>query len=67
MTQGTASFKYEVEKNSTGMTGVAGIPMYMDLIERIGLGKIIEEKVKVREGTQDGNVPAGYEQLRVFK
>ncbi len=28
MTQGTASFKYEVEKNSTGVTGLAGLPMY---------------------------------------
>jgi len=32
MEQGILPFKYEIEKNTTGMTALAGLPAYLDLI-----------------------------------
>jgi len=31
MAQGVLPFKYEEEKKETGMTGLAGLPVYLDL------------------------------------
>ena len=31
MAQGVLPFKYEEEKKDTGMTGLAGLPVYLDL------------------------------------
>jgi len=31
MAQGVLPFKYEEEKRDTGMTGLAGLPVYLDL------------------------------------
>ena len=33
MTQGVLSFQYEEEKTSTGMTALAGLPLYLDWLE----------------------------------
>jgi len=52
MTQGILPFKYETEKNTTGMTALAGLPVYLDLAGVIGLSKSIEKHLKVRKGGQ---------------
>jgi len=37
MAQGILPFKYENERNTTGMTALAGLPAYLDLIQAIEL------------------------------
>jgi hypothetical protein len=39
MAQGILPFKYESEKNTTGMTALAGLPVYLDLAKVLGLSK----------------------------
>ena len=52
MAQGVLPFKYENEKTNTGMTALAGLPVYLDLAKVIGLSKSIERHLKVRKGGQ---------------
>jgi hypothetical protein len=52
MAQGILPFKYETEKKTTGMTALAGLPVYLDLARVIGLSKSIEKHLKVRTGGQ---------------
>jgi len=52
MAQGILPFKYEIEKNTTGMTALAGLPVYLDLAQVIGLNKSIEKHLQVRKGEQ---------------
>ncbi|RZB34670.1 MAG: hypothetical protein SRB1_00438 [Desulfobacteraceae bacterium Eth-SRB1] len=52
MAQGVLPFKYEAEKKTTGMTALAGLPVYLDLAKVIGLSKSIEKHLKVRKGGQ---------------
>ena len=52
MAQGVLPFKYEAEKKTTGMTALAGLPVYLDLARVIGLSKSIEKHLKVRNGGQ---------------
>ena len=52
MAQGILPFKYETEKNTTGMTALAGLPVYLDLAHVMGLSKSIEKHLKVRKGGQ---------------
>jgi hypothetical protein len=52
MTQGELSFKYEVEDQGGGMTGMGGIGPYLDLACRSGMVKSIERHVKARQGGQ---------------
>jgi hypothetical protein len=52
MAQGVLPFKYETEKNTTGMTALAGLPVYLDLARVIGLSKSIEKHLKVRKDGQ---------------
>ena len=42
MAQGILPFKYETEKNTTGMTALAGLPVYLARV--IGLNKSIEKQ-----------------------
>ncbi len=37
MAQGVLPFKYEEEKTETGMTSLAGLPLYLDLAQVAGL------------------------------
>ncbi len=37
MSQGVLPFKYEEEKNDTGMTALAGLPGYLDPAKVIGI------------------------------
>ena len=48
MTQGELGFKYEVEHQGGGMTGMGGIGPYLDLACRSGMVKSIERHVKAR-------------------
>ena len=52
MAQGILPFKYETEKKTTGMTALAGLPVYLDLAQVIGLSKSIERHLNVRNGGQ---------------
>jgi hypothetical protein len=36
--QGVLGFQYEADRSSGGLTSLAGLPLYLDLIEAIGLG-----------------------------
>ncbi len=52
MTQGVLPFKYEKEKTQTGMTALAGLPVYLDMAKVIGLSKSIQKHIKIRENSQ---------------
>ena len=52
MAQGELPFKYEEEKKTTGMTALAGLPVYLDLAQKTGLKKSIQKHLNVREGSQ---------------
>jgi hypothetical protein len=52
MAQGVLPFKYETKKNTTGMTALAGLPVYLDLASVIGLSNLIEKHLKIRKGGQ---------------
>ena len=47
--QGELGFKYEVENQGEGMTGMGGIGPYLDLACRSGMVRSIERHVKARE------------------
>ena len=49
MAQGVLGFKYEEEKHDTGMTGLAGLPVYLDLLQGMGLRELIGSHVQVKE------------------
>lgn len=52
MAQGILPFKYETEKKTTGLTALAGLPVYLDLAQAIGLSKSIQKHLKIRQGGQ---------------
>lgn len=47
MAQGVLGFQYEADSSSTGMTSLAGLPLYLDLIHASGLGAAIRQQVRV--------------------
>ena len=49
MAQGVLAFKYEEEKRDRGMTGLSGLPVYLDLIHAMGLPKLIGDHLQVKE------------------
>jgi hypothetical protein len=48
MPQGVLSYKYEEEKTSTGMTALAGLPVYLDLASVLGLGEHIRTHMRLK-------------------
>jgi hypothetical protein len=52
MAQGVLPFKYEAQKNRSGMTALAGLPTYLELASVCGLQASIDRHVGVRRGTQ---------------
>ena len=40
MPQGVLGFNYTEEKHDSGMTGIAGLPVYLDLIHAMGLSEL---------------------------
>ncbi len=57
MTQGVLPFKYEEEKDSSGMTALAGLPLYLDLAQVAGLSKSIRKHLHVRQDSQGWTDP----------
>jgi hypothetical protein len=49
--QGVLGFQYEADRSGGGLTSLAGLPLYLDLVEAIGLGSAIRQTVRVA-GTQ---------------
>jgi len=49
MAQGVLGFKYELEKKDTGMTGLAGLPLYLDLASAMGTGESIEQHLHIKQ------------------
>jgi hypothetical protein len=49
MPQGVLSYKYEEEKQTSGMTALAGLPVYLDLASVLGLGEHIRAHMHIRE------------------
>jgi hypothetical protein len=49
MSQGVLGFKYEEEKHATGMTGLAGLPVYLDLMHAMGLSELIKNHLQVKQ------------------
>ena len=57
MSQGVLGFKYEEEKHDTGMTGLAGLPVYLDLMHAMDLLEEIGRHLQVKErGWTDAQV-----------
>lgn len=50
--QGILPFKYKEEKKYTGMTAMAGLPVYLDLMHASGFSEMIKRNLKVLEGGQ---------------
>ena len=49
MAQGVLGFKYEEERHDTGMTGLAGLPVYLDLLHAMGLSELIGRHLQVKQ------------------
>jgi hypothetical protein len=49
MSQGIFGFKYEEEKRETGMTGLAGLPIYLELMHAMGLPGLIGRHLEVKQ------------------
>ena len=49
MTQGVLPFKYEEEKKESGMTALAGLPIYLDLATVMGIGESIEKHLHIKQ------------------
>ena len=47
LAQGVLGFQYEAEGSSAGLTSLAGLPLYLDLIQASGLGEAIRRHVRV--------------------
>ena len=45
--QGVLGFQYEAERSSTGVTSLAGLPLYLDLVHSSGLAGAIRHHVQV--------------------
>ena len=52
MAQGILPFQYEVDKKPGGMTGLAGLPLYLDFAHVMGLRRLIAQHVRARYGDQ---------------
>ena len=49
MTQGVLPYKYEEEKKETGMTGLGGLPIYLDLASAMEIAKSIESHLHIKK------------------
>jgi hypothetical protein len=47
VSQGAPGFQYESDSANTGLTSLAGLPLYLDLIHASGLGAAIRDQVRV--------------------
>ncbi|MBF0496837.1 MAG: hypothetical protein HQK57_08300 [Deltaproteobacteria bacterium] len=49
MSQGVLPFRYEGERSDTGMTSLAGLPVYLDLAHVLGMSEAIDKHLQVRD------------------
>lgn len=57
MAQGVLPYKYEEEKAGSGMTALAGLPLYPDLASVLDVGTSIANHLHVKErGWTDGQI-----------
>jgi hypothetical protein len=57
MAQGVLSFKYEEERRATGMTALAGLPVYLDLASVMGIAGSVARHIHVkRQGWTDAQM-----------
>ena len=52
MPQVVLPFQYEVEKRECGYTGLGGLPLYLDLMDRLGFRASLDGRLGVRSGAQ---------------
>ena len=52
MPQRLLPFQYEAEPKSSGMTALAGLPLYADLAHAIGIPASVKRNIHAREGRQ---------------
>lgn len=52
LAQGVLPFKYEAEKSCTGMTGLAGLPIYLELMRVAGVAEAVDQHVQGRASAQ---------------
>ena len=52
MAQGLLKFQYEQENKDGGMTALGGLPVFVELVHSLGLGRLIDENLNVRSGDQ---------------
>jgi Transposase DDE domain group 1 len=52
MPQGLLPYKYEEEKSDSGITSLAGLPLYLDLASALGLADSITSRMHVTKGPQ---------------
>lgn len=52
MTQTGLPFQYEVYEKETGQTSLGGLPLYLDLMNRMDMERIIGENIKARAKSQ---------------
>ena len=48
--QGVLGFQYESDSSSTGLTSLAGLPLYLDLVRASGLDVAVRRHVRVAGG-----------------
>jgi quinol monooxygenase YgiN len=48
MPQGVLAFQYEEEKRASGLTGLAGLPTYLDLVHASGMARSICQRASIR-------------------
>ncbi len=68
MPQGTIPFQYEIEGGSNGLTALAGLPVYLDLMAVSGLRKSFDRHVVARKGGQgwtDGQMGTSFVMLNI--
>lgn len=58
MPQGVLSYQYEEEKKEAGLTALAGLPVYLDLLQALGFGESVQKYLGVRgtQGYTDGQM-----------
>lgn len=54
MPQGVLPFKYEMQQQGKGLTGLAGLPVYMDLPHRMRIAELIDTHVGLRPAVRGG-------------
>ena len=52
MAQGILPFQYEIEQRVGGLTGLAGLPTFLEFAQVMGLGRMVSQNVKARRGDQ---------------